>query len=99
MARTRRDGSKPYTLYWRTALDNGPTRKATDAEIASWANVKNKPRWAIERTHRVSVLGHGRGGILGTYARYKDLVADAQRRAAAAGVPKTRWMDIFDWNL
>lgn len=40
-----------------------------------------------------------RGRHVQSYTRYKDLVADAQRRAVAAGYPKSRWMDLFDWNL
>jgi hypothetical protein len=40
-----------------------------------------------------------RGRLVSSYTRYKDLVADAERRAVAAGYPKSRWMDLFDWNL
>lgn len=43
-------------------------------------------------------LGRSRGKFLGNYPLYKDLVADAQARTVAAGYPKSRWMDLFDWN-
>lgn len=40
-----------------------------------------------------------RGKCIGTFERYKDLVADAQKRTVAAGYPKSRWWQLFDWNL
>lgn len=48
------------------------------------------------------ICGRGhyvRGRCIGEYRLYKELVADAQRRAVAAGYPKSRWMDLFDWNV
>ena len=40
----------------------------------------------------------GRDKLIGTFSRYKDLVAEAKRRTEAAGYPKSRWMDLFDWH-
>jgi hypothetical protein len=40
-----------------------------------------------------------RGRCLQQFARYKDLLAEAKRRAVAAGYPKSRWMDLYDWNV
>lgn len=39
-----------------------------------------------------------RGKLVFQFRLYKDLVTEAQRRAVAAGYPKSRWMDLFDWN-
>jgi hypothetical protein len=39
-----------------------------------------------------------RGSLIMTFARYKDLVAEARRLAKAAGYPVSRWMDIYDWS-
>jgi hypothetical protein len=39
-----------------------------------------------------------RGRAIGHYTMYKYLLADAHRRAVAAGYPKSRWMDLFDWS-
>jgi hypothetical protein len=40
-----------------------------------------------------------RGRCIGEYTHYKDLMADAQKRAVAAGYPKSRWGFLFDWNV
>ena len=40
-----------------------------------------------------------RGRCVATFFFYKDLVKEAKRRAVAAGYPKSRWMDLFDWNV
>lgn len=40
-----------------------------------------------------------RGRCINEFDRYKDLVAEAQRRAKWAGYPKSRWMDLYDWNV
>jgi hypothetical protein len=42
--------------------------------------------------------GLHRGRCVFTADTYKALVAEAQRRTVAAGYPKSRWMDFFDWN-
>jgi hypothetical protein len=39
-----------------------------------------------------------RGKRIASFRLYKELVADAQQRTIAAGYPKSRWMDLFDWN-
>lgn len=39
-----------------------------------------------------------RGRCIGHFARWADLLAEAQRRTASAGYPKSRWMDLYDWN-
>lgn len=44
-------------------------------------------------------LARARGKCIGTFPRYRLLVREAQRRAVLAGYPKSRWMDLFDWNL
>lgn len=61
---------------------------------------------AVRKTYTLYLWGRRdsagfrpRGRRVQTYHRYKDLVADAQRRAVAAGYPKSRWSDLFDWNL
>jgi hypothetical protein len=82
-APTKHGVKKTYTLYWRCRGGGEPTLRA---------NVNG-------RTVIGYRYGSGRGGIVQTYARYKDLVADAQKRAIAAGYPKTRWMDCFDWGV
>lgn len=43
--------------------------------------------------------GRLRGKCVGEFTHYKDLVAEAQRRAVAAGYPKSRWDFLFDWNV
>jgi len=40
-----------------------------------------------------------RGKCIGEFSHYKLLVAEAQRRAVAAGYPKSAWLDLFDWNV
>jgi len=39
-----------------------------------------------------------RGKFVASFSQFKALVAEAQRRTVAAGYPKSRWMDLFDWN-
>lgn len=40
-----------------------------------------------------------RGRRIESFYLYKDLVTCAQQRAMAAGYPKSRWSQLFDWNL
>jgi hypothetical protein len=39
-----------------------------------------------------------RGKLVASFPRYKDLVAYAQRCAANAHYPISRWFDLYDWN-
>ena len=48
---------------------------------------------------RGTTLTLTRGKCIGYFARYKYLVAEAQHRAVAAGYPKSRWSDLFDWSV
>jgi hypothetical protein len=49
--------------------------------------------------HHGCVPSRIRGRCIATFAFYKDLVKEAKRRTVAAGYPKSRWMDLFDWNV
>jgi len=40
-----------------------------------------------------------RGKCIGEFPRYFLLVREAERRAVAAEYPKSRWPDLFDWNV
>lgn len=40
----------------------------------------------------------GRGRCIFTTNTWTKLKAEAERRAIAAGYPKSRWPDLFDWN-
>lgn len=42
--------------------------------------------------------GYERGRCIGHFLHYKNLLAEAHRRTVSAGYPKSRWMDLFDWN-
>jgi len=53
--------------------------------------------WKTSRTFGSKLTVRGR--CIAEFNRYKDLLADGQRRAVAAGYPKSRWMDLFDWNV
>jgi len=49
--------------------------------------------------HDLSDAATRRGKCIGEFSHYKDLVAEAKRRAVAAGYPKSRWSILFDWNV
>lgn len=56
-----------------------------------------KPYQLFLWTPQYGTLLKGRGRMIAEFSRYKDLVADAERRAKAAGYPKSRWPELFDW--
>jgi len=60
------------------------------------------------KTYRLYIWKHAkiasraewvRGKCVGEFPRYFLLVREAERRAVAAGYPKSRWPDLFDWNV
>lgn len=57
-----------------------------------WRFVPAPPGLLFERR------GYERGRAIGHYLSYKALLMDAHFRAKLAGYPKSRWMDLFDWN-
>jgi hypothetical protein len=59
---------------------------------------RTQPQYRLYLWKRTAT-GQERGKLVGSFSRYKDLVAEAQRKAVAAGCPKSRWMDRFDWSL
>lgn len=52
-------------------------------------------RWM---TVRGAGLVTRRGKRIASFRLYRELVADAQRRAVAAGYAKSNWMELFDWS-
>lgn len=54
--------------------------------------------WTERKAMGCGVFIAQRGKCIAEFKRYKQLVAEAQRRAVAAGYPKSRWMDLYDWS-
>lgn len=50
------------------------------------------------RCYECGRLQKKRGRRVKSFAYYKHLVGYAQMCAVAAGYPKSRWSQLFDWN-
>ena len=59
----------------------------------------NPPRTYRLYIYRFLFNRRERGKCIAEFTHYKLLVADAERRAVAAGYPKSAWSDLFDWNV
>jgi len=53
-----------------------------------------------KRIYRLYIwFGNQRGRCVFETHRWAVLKSEAERRAESIGYPKSRWLELFDWNL
>lgn len=80
-----------YTLYLRGIP---AMRRLSKDEKAEWEHSHG-----FKAPDRVVEYGSNRHHAIETFDRYHRLVARAKQLCVELNWPKTRWMEIFDWNV